>query len=491
MLLSLEEVLEEFAQPSLKKLQDLPASPIAKFALPRSFLKQVWKDAFRVQWKKAQAALRHGKHVILTFHLCYYNHRTREYLTPANFQTLRDAFGRHRPTFITLIDDIYDCCRRLCASEGMFPLPQDGEEALLDAFTVLDWRSMEMLLADAVALTCGSKHYLIGVKHPVSTLEELLFSNKKVAYLSHPISEPRRMWTDARVDKSHVHKIVDEIQSFSERLSQKYIVIQPTTIDEFRFRYLSAQLGDRWPFQDQGTEELLYHPPGALKNDQLFPAGWNQDLRDQAQDSPVLKRLKAAIFEQIGARDHYLVDQADIVVAYRPLYRGNDSSGVQEELLHHAILRDSEPRRQTAIVYSPEQDRKAYPARQLWETVIPGWRDAEILTGGNADLDSLIRDLQTGTPAERDAVLKGESGALKALLHRYGISIAPTIKWKGAMGRSAQLRSLSQADFLAAQVAQFQQNYLDELAKRHSARVYATIRRFEEALGLRSTGGKA
>ena len=170
--------------PHIEKLYDTTPNKLAVFALPRQLLKELWLRAFRTQWRRVTTTLRQGTNVIFTCHLCYFHHLSREYITVANLAVLTKRLrSRSGTTLIALIDDVYDCCRRL-SQQGRLLAARTPEEALLDALSVLDWRLVEILLADAVATAAGLRHYLFAVKHSKSTFYDLLYSGKPTAYLS-------------------------------------------------------------------------------------------------------------------------------------------------------------------------------------------------------------------------------------------------------------------------------------------------------------------
>jgi hypothetical protein len=485
-IISVEDQLEELAEPYIKELFPLQASRLTKFLLPRPLLRKLWADAFERQWAKADSLLGQNTNVLFTFHLCYFHHLTREYLTVVDNNLLVARLRDRKETiFVTLIDDIYDCCHRLCDPSGFCDLPTTAEEAMLDALDILDWRSVEILLSHALAHACHSKHFLFAVKHPIRTFEDLLYANKPIAYLSHPISEPRRIWIDADTDKSEVHRIVQEVSIVANRLSPHYVVIEPTTIDEYRF--IESQLSTRWPFT-QDNRELLYSPPVDVNNQFLFPSGWTEDTRKTVTTGPLLDRFRSAVEKQIDARDHTLVEQADVIACYRPLYRGNASGGVKEELDHQVRLAHSNPgTTRPAVVYNPLSDGTDYPQRQLWEAALPSWRDRRLVQGAPQDFERLTEDLIKNAVPNIDKVLQGDAEALKRILHSYGLQATPTTAGtlpSGALGTSRQTRRGEQAVLLSQEILMYQHPYLEALQTAGTIILTSDMQTFYKELGV-------
>src|SRR5262249_29389601 len=136
-------------------------------------------------------------------------------------------------------------------------------------------------------------------------------------------------------------EVTGHLAQVVSRLRTNYIVIEPTAIDEYRFSadsegQLMGNLDARWPFH-RDTRDLLYLKPapwGTSAARAGFPVDWDSDSREPLAGSSVLRELQEAIEHQIDARDHALVEQAQRIACYRPLYNGNASKGVREELEH-------------------------------------------------------------------------------------------------------------------------------------------------------------
>src|SRR5439155_84452 len=99
---------------------------------------------------------------------------------------------------VTFIDDIYDIRSRLSSPSGLLAPKLSGTPELLDIilklFLILDWRAFEITLSERVADAASKNdHCVFAVKHPLRTLNALFYERKKRIYLSHHISQLRRM----------------------------------------------------------------------------------------------------------------------------------------------------------------------------------------------------------------------------------------------------------------------------------------------------------
>ena len=487
--ISVDEELRSLAEPYVKRglgvENTLSLSVLSMLLLPRKLLQDLWRKAFNQAWKKVKKQLE-STHVILTLHLCYFHHSTREYFIPADLYTLRCKFRQQAKMIVTLIDDLYDCHARLFGPGGRFNIPEDTESTILDALKVLGWRSNEFLVADGLASTCGLPNYIFSVKHPIETFYDLLYSDKKKIYLSHPISEPRRMINAG--NKDGALEIVSSMDQIVTVLRTKFIVFEPTAIDEFRFLVapngeISGNLGLRWPFQ-RDPRKLLYVPPSARQQTTAFPVGWEEDTRTSIMHSALLEELKEVVSNQINVRDHALVEQSDFLVCYRPLFQGNASLGVQEELKHveRLIRLKLRSKDKKSFVFSPPEDRQKYPSRRLVEHTIPEWRKSDAIRGEERSFTRLYDDVRSSR-FPLDKVLTGDVRELFELLGRYDISIVPSsTAGKSPLSVSDEAQRDDHAQHLASNVRALCQVYLDDLIANETIAEYATIEEFVDEL---------
>jgi len=488
---SVEEHLDKVAEPFVRQQgAQIWGTPLAKLLLPRPLLRQLWQEAFASVWRRVEQLLG-SSHVIVTLHLCYFLHRTREYFSPVDLKGVGKTLGQKAHAVVTLIDDIFDCHRHLYG--GVCDVPESHDQSIIDLLRILDWRSKENLLADLLARSWGRPHFVFAVKHPIDTFLDLLYTDKTRVYLSHPISELRRKARSPEL-VGGVRAEIQRIRDVIARLGTRHVVFEPTSIDELRFRRTRdahghedaalANLDPRWPFEPE-ARKVLYVSPSNPPNEFSFPIGWEQDEREEIAESPLLSELREGISRQINARDHALVEQTDMVACYRPIYEGHVSSGVQEELRHVKQLVQFEVREREPVgaVYCPNEDREAYPFRQLQETLLH-WYRKRIITGPPRQTDLLLQGVLQRQPELRlQEVLSGDPQALIVMLTRYNLAIARAEGDESVLSPTPQAGRHVRATELAAAIGRFNRNYLDEFAEEKAVQMTASEPRFLEMLG--------
>ncbi len=346
---------------------------VRMLGLPRLLLRELWRKAFENILERI-AQVSKDVDVFLSLHACYYHVRTREFLTVVDEGLLR----RYEATaVINLIDDVYDVFARLACPGGLFDRmigfasgPPASIRHFSRLFQILQWRSTETLLTDHLAESAfgeALRPIVLAVKHPLVTAEKILCRPAETRfYLSHPVSEPRRMGVDGRQGRAKA--LISEVKQVADSLRQDGIVFEPTTIDELRFLAVSDPhdsgrtkrvpvLLPRWPLGHESA--LLWSPIEETKNP-LDPGGFFSDIpesemakivfrqeeghAERAQHLATVSDLVEALSDEIGvrvsSRDHRLVEQADHVVAYRPVFAGNASGGVRKEIEYHRHLKE-------------------------------------------------------------------------------------------------------------------------------------------------------
>ena len=487
--ISLDRILLDKAKPLVIEMFSLPsASVVHTFMLPRSLLRRIWIETWEETIADLDAQLSE-RDVILTLHLTYFHQLTSESFIPADISMLIDDLSTRASRVVTLIDDIYDCQQALIAggsASGMMNTPQSIETTVLDLIQVLEWRSIETMVSESLSSSLGCPYNVLAVKHPANTLYDLVFSKKPVVYLSHPISEPRRMHmsgdTSGAIALAHkMSEVVATMRAFAT-------VVEPTGIDELRFRNASGNLSARWPFSPD-QRDLLYEPPEDLPHtsaqEYVFPVGWDTDERTEIESSGLIQRLVQVIGQQINARDHGLVEQSRLIAAYRPIYRGNVSRGVQEELRHHTRLVASGLRTSEAsIVFSPESDLFEYSRRSLANFTIPIWAQSRMLTGDESAVQRLQQRVLNEDSREMEQLLDGDTDALMRVVTACGLrfqSESGTLP-EGALGASEIVHQQATAGHLAEQVKRLSGVYLDELVEDGTVRLVGSEQMFYNAL---------
>lgn len=349
--------------------------------LPPRRIRQLWCDAASAV--RAEIAELPQDHVALvSFHAGYYSDHYRWRFSAADPRVLQEL---NFQAFFCLIDDIYDIQARrlddLANERGSLADIADPilrfESLVRSTVERLDlliaWRQEEIVLSDLFAAACGVPSHVVAVKHPVATLRRMLEHPHRSWYLSHPITGVRT------VPGFVAHDEYREIVTFVRRVREIDVVVEPTTIDEFRFTRLGDRpgvptpwLSDRWP-HPEGNILVSPTTPGAPE---MICAAANVDYLDlrplvtqlaQATRSElpagvldVMRRLENRVGEDITWRDHHLVDQTGRLVVYRPVPGGTASTGVWREVEYLAKLSMTGALQGRCLVFHPEADRRAH-----------------------------------------------------------------------------------------------------------------------------------
>jgi hypothetical protein len=279
---------------------------------------------------------------IVTMHLVLASKGFRSY--PLDLGEMAD-WG---PEFvITLIDDVYSVKRRIQLKDFHFSFAQ-----------LYEWRTSEIMLADQIGRLAaryyedgrqaGVESLVVPVKTPAMTLARLLTQRQHPrVYASYPISSTRESPEDRK-----------EIDDFRRKLHKIIPTFDPLTIEEIPLLKCKQQCGDTISFhpteEPDGTPKTMKETRWDCRigTGSWAPLVWEPEI---AQDSvggevgffPVefarteLEELFYAspdggdlVNDHVTARDLRFVDQADVVVCYRPFWHGPVSKGVARELTH-------------------------------------------------------------------------------------------------------------------------------------------------------------
>jgi hypothetical protein len=191
-----------------------------------------------------------------------------------------------------------------------------------------------------------------------------------------------------------------------------------------------------------------------------------------------------AIQEQIDARDHGLVEQSAIIACYRPIFEGNASRGVKEELQHYGRLvalglRTAE----ASIVFSPPEDRSQYPRRRLSGEIFPAWRRQGLIEGTDEAIRELGRRILTENSEQIRGVLAGDQDAFQRVLAGCELTVRPDDTLPGGvLGATETARRQATAADLAAQIGPSVALYLDILSESGVIRLAETEQTFYSRL---------
>lgn len=201
---------------------------------------------------------------------------------------------------------------------------------------LLDWRSQEIILAQGIANQLKSKFMIWGLKQdPKALVSWFIDKERKIFYISHPISQPRRN----EINNGEWPSLVNEINRFQvEAKDHNLYTVIPTAIDEYRFakdddNNYTSLLDTRWPVP-ASIETLLTdsHLIGNYQQTEvLLPYNFRYaesydiektdrvnvtDLQEFLNGS--LTSLEMSIVRQLSNRDHLLVWLTDGIIVIDP-----------------------------------------------------------------------------------------------------------------------------------------------------------------------------
>jgi hypothetical protein len=222
-----------------------------------------------------------------------------------------------------------------------------------------------MLQAEHTANQLNIPLTILGVKHPLDSLNLLLKRDTQTIYLSHKITEARADLRDRR-NRLKSRRSGDPVEKWNdfvgylnsiagEVCNRGHVLIMPTAIDEFRLGQPSrgepfnrpSTLEPRWPLPTQAR--LLYQPPeaGHEYTDLFRDAGSYND-----KFAASLRGFENVISAEFPFRDHVLVYSTDHIFFFRPwAFSPRWSGGVRGELLHWSLLSKSINSRKAIFVH--------------------------------------------------------------------------------------------------------------------------------------------
>ncbi len=351
-----ERFIQRFSiEDEIKEVMDIHHISVFLSEEKPSRQKDIWEEALNRLLKKIKN-VSPKIHTFIEMHTCYFYGHSR-----FRFWTFPEIASLNPTGFITLIDDAYSIWYRIRARELV---PYGSYIRLQD---IIEWRRIETLLTDLLACSLGVKNYVVAVKHPSQMLYRLLFEDVKslLIYAAYPITEPRQPQYG-----SEGRKEIDDHRYFLH--SQPYIVFDPLTIDERAFLFafihkygeeaiteppsfanevLTLREADRWPLPKEFT--MVSDPPD------IFSPQSPKLPSDEVHAiiSPYQREREAlsVIDTQIIERDFRYISEIDLMVAYRPLWRGKESKGVRTEMQYSKGLAP------LIVYHHPSEDRMRSP----------------------------------------------------------------------------------------------------------------------------------
>jgi len=338
-------------------------------------LHEIWNRAFKTISEKINQKRSENPEVtiLLKIHACYFHEKHEEYITLIDFSQF--ALLDQKPAkIITLIDDIYEIYHRLIELGGCYYRAREtGEKQMVFRLLhLLEWRAMEIVLSRNSANQLKLAHYAFATKHSLETFSKLIFDNRcnNKVYLSHPITEVRKLERNNRKDEAK--KIMKEITEISEKLSLEYTTFLPTTIDELRIRFVGTikekkflpALDKRWENElYNNPEKFLYIKSGFEDTNKLWKS--SVDELEECKERTFLEVLANTIINQVTVRDYTLVGQSEILVMYRPLFNGSSSVGTQQEFDYYKQYRIDTNNDNLSFIYCPRCDIEQFCINQF------------------------------------------------------------------------------------------------------------------------------
>lgn len=376
-----ERSFKQEATPYLKKSIPEPADgyqEVDVLGLPLPELASVCEKS----WTRMLEDVRNrpepaSMYAVATFHPVLYHQTTSEFAEPylaGGLPRLVNSYRNEHATdvrwIVSIHDDVYDVYRKLMRPGRLFDPRLRGKKRnpqkdIVDLRMLLEWRDRELSAARAFASSIGARHLLFHCKGRTRTLGQIVFERKPCVYFSHSISQPRRDITGQTdeskcktPDASRGEEMIKAIQAFSNRLAEDVAIVEPTAIDEHRLNLerlecldqrdvagaILPPLSKRWPI-GEGTR--LGGDASALNSEneiELLPLfmetlkvlrGLETTCDSLAGLRSSISLLQSEIERQINVRDHALVDQADLVIAFRPFSLPDSpepTGGVNEEI---------------------------------------------------------------------------------------------------------------------------------------------------------------
>jgi len=417
--------------------------------VPQVILRDMWALGAKDALIKCQEAERQERDVFLHFHACWYQREFNDFALLAS-PLLIEELGAE--CIITVIDDIYDVAEHLYQDAHLVMRPdiRNGspaefiEKVADNCSLLLRWRASELVASEALSRSTDRKrHYVVAAKHPLSTLYWLIYEpNRGMVYLSHPITTPRGMLFKGAESQDGAKAFMDTVNAIGESLGRNVTAFLPTMIDEARFiltedkKHYQYHMHPRWPLTTRHENAFWSPPPGRTQpvSNPLEPAF------SLLRDSPDVYREDRALAEhyisllakqvggQVSSRDRILVEQSSGLAVWRPVYRGHESGGVQNEMEHFGTLascRSSEDRLPYACVIAHlAQDTAAFHETHVSNRLRQEIKEGRIAFDDSRMCDKFVQHVSSETflndPIFRSAASSG-STLRDAILQHHGI----------------------------------------------------------------------
>lgn len=471
--------------------------------LPRIEILTLWREALQDALVAIRVENRDAPRVLLCG-IMYHSKRRSEFYSPVDITSLVSCLAKEKlevGRVAMFIDDVYDMYSRLAACDALYDSVDSiaeeygrirvteslqasdfgPSEQMLIASEVqtgqliglLHWRLLEITQAERVARSFNRPYLLWAVKQQIAAIKPWLRGEEGLltAYVSHPISRPRREQAATKAWPA----IVDECNALQSHLAAlTATAVMPTGIDEYRIMRTESvtaitrpkrypALLPRWPLIDG---ELLYQPPlGQSAPDYeslLAPhrleeskTHGNTVVNVAASESdlllldPPLRFLEREIAVQVAARDHTLVVNTEHTIVFRPFFKDSDlSRGVSAEIDHWAALALTQPKRRIAFLHRLSDARALLTSVQIEKAreVVIRQSVAERIDGNLTAADRLLAQVaesdMRGAMLDTGPATAGERRSNAAVVAEAYNHAPERVVWKimGRYGKEIPIR---------------------------------------------------
>lgn len=419
---------------------------------------------------------------VLSGHLTLFSEARSEFFSAVAPDALRHLGPRAVSRVVVLIDDVFDMYRRLARRGEIYyeaagldrqrrlelefrsvpagpPLTELDEWVLGLEYRVstvqqlMAWRRAEMVQADLLARQLGCPLTVLGVKHAAEVLAPLFLENAddvQTAYVSHPISGPRREHRQT----GEWPALVASCNRIPKTLATwNTAAVMPSAIDEYRIqpgagsRFSRSPLLDpRWPAQDSDSGPVIVEPSHVSSDRSILLPDLPPDLPDVLDGvvGGLSRTLEDAIRSEIPFRDHLLVSSCTHLIVFRPLYHdGTFSRSVSREIRYWAQLADHQKyERRAAFLHSPDDVRLAVAAL-LTPAVNHAQFSEELRTLGVRALRQLLAETLPMAQLTEDDLRRLLGGGIpESHFSRWALSEAQTADLRNTALRGAAIEGL-------------------------------------------------
>jgi len=380
----------------------------------------------------------------ITAHTVLFHGHTRSFISPYLATYFENALSGKQAVITSVIsvhDDIYDIHSRLLGYRQLFDItyerddisikngenddtvyPRDPAKDIYQQRLLADWRDRELSAAQQLAKNLSVPHFLCHQKGYLDTFWKIATSEVPPVYYSHPISQPRRDWTETPAENKvedpepdRGYEFEESCQELADDLIERTGIplIDPTGIDELRIdtagtnrsleqseynSHIFPCLSKRWTLSNRnelfdpnasgldGQEPYIQVDCFEDHDGKFVLINGNEPIAEQDDDRLIEKAadringsidlLEDEIDRQITVRDYKLTYQCPLLVVFRPFtvplsFRA--TGGVEDEVkaMFKKLKHDLYTCSPSLIVVHPwedEEKRRKKAFGEFWST---------------------------------------------------------------------------------------------------------------------------